>query len=636
MTAVNERPPGPHKGDGLRINPMLAQAFCALDGAGLPWALLRGEDELDRPPGDVDVLVSPKLMPRLDELLAGAGFLQLQAAGYGSHRFYFRYFSPGDYWLKLDIVSEVDFGEYQQCKTPLASYCLDRRVRTGPIWLPAPADQAWLLLLHCVLDKKEIAPHRKEAARRIGGVAAIGDPIAQFLDKQVGPGTAAQLLGVIRSENFDEIPVMAARMASKWSLILGFSWFRVARNKALRMLAPRLRGRGLLVGVMAPDGAGKTTLLQGLHAAFPLPTKYVYMGLWGAGPWDHWLRRIPGGRTAKTMFRVFQRGLITRYHSIRGRLVFMDRVAYDALLPGLSEPGILDKMATAVALRIWPEPHVLLVLDAPGELMFARKGEHSPDILETRRKSYLQLADCLPGATVLDAVQPLDVIRKQAAEIIWACLAGPSGYDHASSAADVPRSPLQLWALLDWRFLLPHQPQSVGYGGRTSPDLLTALRLLDPETAQVRSEAQNGVQGAFDVVLLTEPDLTLFRKAASSVQPGGWICAQVQRSFFCGSGPRTLAGWKRAFTHNGFHDVSVYWHAPTLDRSARIVPVASATAVRNTLSRHENVRFGWAKSVVGRFALALHLFEIAIPEGTVTGRRPSHPKKRADGGNDLR
>jgi hypothetical protein len=255
--------------------------------------------------------------------------------------------------------------------------------------------------------------------------------------------------------------------------------------------------------------------------------------------------------------------------------------------------------------------------------MFSRKGEHSPAVLENWRKSYLQLADRLPRAKVLDAVQPQDVVQRQATEMVWGSLTAGSAGDQEVDPVSSPALPLHLWTLLDWRFLLPVlQPQSVGYGGRTSPDLMSALRLLDPDATPVRSDRTGTSDKEFDVVLLTEPDLPLFETAAAAVQPDGWMCAQVRRSFLARSGPRTLAGWKRAFARNGFRDIRVYWHAPTLERPARIVPVASTTAIRNTLSRHGPIRFGRAKAMIGRLALALGLFDIAIPEGTVTGHRP--------------
>lgn len=623
------------------VHPTVARAFHALDQTGLPWVLLRGEDDLARPTGDVDILVARGLLPRLDELMNGIGLCRVRAAGHGSHRFYFGYSDSVELWLKLDFVSEISFGPYQQWRTPLAPGCLERRVRNGVLWLPAPDDQAWLQLLHLFLDKGEIQPTRKEAARTAASIAGTGDRIAGYVDRRSGADTAAQLLDLVRSGSFDEAPALATRLRSGWTNGAFLRTQLVAlTNRALRQVSPRLTGRGLVVGVMAPDGAGKTTLLHGLRAAFPVPTAYVYMGMWGAGPWDGWLHRVPGGRTAKKMYRVLKGGIAARYHRLRGRVVLMDRVAYDALLPGQQDSAARRRVSDDLAVWLGAVPDLLLVLDVPGHVMFARKGEHTADILEKWRQSYLELAERLPGSRILDAAQPQHVVQRLATTTVWRRMcpgaAGTSGTTDSPAATETAGTSgvaaegagslsLHLWRLLDWRFLVPVlQPGHVGYGGAVSPELMAALHLLDPDAAPVPSGHSANPDPGFDLVLLREPGLPLFRDAAAAVLPGGWICAQVKRSFVRGSGPRTLAGWKRAFERQGLVDVAVYWSATSLDSPGRMVPTASATAVRDTLALHKGVRFGRAKAALARGALALRLFDVAVPEGSVAGRRPEN------------
>ena len=605
------------------VHPTVARAFQALDQTGVPWLLLRGEDDLALPSGDVDILVAGGLLPGLDALMSGIGLSRVRAAGHGSHRFYFGYSDAGELWLKLDVVSEISFGPFQQWRTPLAAGCLDRRVRDGGIWMPDPADKAWLQLLHLMLDKGEIQPQREGAALAAAAVASPGDRIAGYVDSRSGTGTAARLLELVRSRRFDEASAMSPGLRSLWTGGAPLRTRSLAlRNRAFRQLSPRLPGRGLVVGVMAPDGAGKTTLLHGLRADFPVPTAYVYMGMWGAGPWDGWLHRVPGGRTAKKMYRVLKGGMAARYHRARGRVVLMDRVAYDALLPAAGDSKPAGGLSNALAVRLGAAPDLLLVLDVPGEVMFARKGEHSAEVLESWRQSYLQLADRLPGSSILDAAQPQELVRRLATTTVWRSVCPGTAEAPPADAAGGPEAlSLHLWRLLDWRFLVPVlQPRSVGYGGAVGPELEAALHLLDPGAARIHSGTP---ADAFEVVLLREPGLQLFKEAAAAVEPGGWMCAQVKRSVLRRSGPRTLAGWKRTLRRHGFQDVAVYWHATSLDSPGRLVPVTSPTVVRDTLSLHKGVRFGLAKAVMARLALALRLFDVAAPEGTVTGRRPA-------------
>lgn len=600
------------------INSALATVFEKFDNSGSSWVLLRGENDLVRPAGDVDLLVSPGLLSGLDGLLAGVGFRRVTALGHGSHRFYFRYLADEDHWIKLDVVSDIRFGQFQELGTSLARGCLRRRVALGPLWLPESRDQAWLQILHLVLDKGAIASDRVPAARSAAAVASAEDPIAVFVDRTVGTGTAGKLLDLLQSGSFDDVPARAAVLKRNWTGTRVPPWLTTLTSKALRRVGPRLKGRGPVAGVLAPDGAGKTTLLHGLRSSCPLPSAYVYMGLWSSSPHDRWLQKIRGGFLVRKVFRIFRAGLAARYWSLRGRVVLMDRLAFDVLLPGSRAGSRLAALTDALALRFQPHPDLVLVLDVPGEVMFARKGEHTPRKLEEWRKAYLELAEEIPGAHILDASQTASVVRVEATGLLWN-VAAPRGIDGHAGTDPLP---LHLWMLLDWRFLLPvGQPERFGYGGRLSSDQVAAISLLDPSARRVGPSPGRGTASELDVVLLSEPDAHLFEAAARSLRPGGWICLQVKRSVRSRLGPYTLGGWKRALERSGFDDVTVYWHVPTLERPARFVPTASRTAVLDTLSHYSGVRFGKAKAAIGRLALNLGAFNVAAAEGTVVGRR---------------
>lgn len=631
----SEQPGRVHIETGQIVEPMLANAFRALDRTGQPWLLLRGDDDLARPSGDVDVLVAGELLSTLDSVFEAAGFCRVLAPGHGSHRFYFSYSTCDDLWVKLDVVSEVAFGPHQQWRTTLAPRCLGRRVRSGLVWLPAEPDRSWLKLLHLFLDKGEVAPNRMAMARAAAQVASADDSLARFVDHHMGACAAADLLDVVRQGRFDDVPATTAMLRSSWIHRGVPPWLLALRNKMLRQLGARLPGKGPVVGVMAPDGAGKTTLLHGLREDVPVPTRYVYMGLWGAGPWDSWLRRVPGGRSAKKVFRVIRGGLTARFFSKLGRVVLMDRVAYDALLPRAGGTETQGRITDSFAFAMVPDPDALLVLDVSGDVMFGRKGEHSAEVLEGWRQAYRQLARSLPRSVLVNAAQPRKLVQREATGIVWRLLepdgvpeaetSGPdrnAGNSAAGDEADGGALTLHLWRLLDWRFLLPGlQPKSVGYGGLIGSEAESAIHLLDPRAAVVRADP-GGSKRLFDVVLLAMPDRALLRSAASAVKPGGSLCVEVRRSLLGKSAPRTLNGWKREFVRSGLEDVTVYWNAPSLDATARIVPVTSAAAIRDTLSLHKDVRFGAAKAFAARLALTLGVFDLAIPGGTIVGQKP--------------
>jgi thymidylate kinase len=74
-----------------------------------------------------------------------------------------------------------------------------------------------------------------------------------------------------------------------------------------------------------------------------------------------------------------------------------------------------------VVLSRWlaPPPGLVVLLDAPGELMFARKGEHTPELLEQRRQAYRSIVGHFPHAVVLDASRPLEEVTRRAVAAVW-------------------------------------------------------------------------------------------------------------------------------------------------------------------------------------------------------------------------
>ncbi|MEZ4731266.1 MAG: hypothetical protein R3E79_29455 [Caldilineaceae bacterium] len=66
-----------------------------------------------------------------------------------------------------------------------------------------------------------------------------------------------------------------------------------------------------------------------------------------------------------------------------------------------------------------PAPDLVILLDAPGAILYARKGEHSAALLEEQRQGYLQLKSQLRQMVVIDATQHPDTVRRQVTTQIW-------------------------------------------------------------------------------------------------------------------------------------------------------------------------------------------------------------------------
>jgi thymidylate kinase len=186
-------------------------------------------------------------------------------------------------------------------------------------------------------------------------------------------------------------------------------------------LAPapgRLRGVG--AAVMGPDGAGKSTLIESLERELPLPVEGIYMGLYqGTENTPPKRSPIPGMALAANIARQQRRWLRGLRLRRAGSIVLFDRYTYDSLLPTGRPISRLGKLRRGLLGHAAPGPDLLIVLDAPAEVLFERKGEHDLELLDLHRRGLLALAERLPGGVVVDASQDAETVARDAIDAIW-------------------------------------------------------------------------------------------------------------------------------------------------------------------------------------------------------------------------
>jgi thymidylate kinase len=409
------------------VHPALLRAFGALDGAGVAWCLLRGEAQLADPPGDVDLLVGPADLPRLDAVLAAAGFVPVPAWGKGAHRGFVGRDTASDRFFELDVESSVEFGPSAhfavnwlapKLRTDAAAALLAGRRRVGPLAVPGVDDGFWALLLHCIVDKRAVADRHAARLAELLPQARPDGVLGRIVTAHCPAGwDAARVLTTARAADWPALVALGARLPGRARV----SQRAAALGRGLRRLAAdvgRTR-RGLSVAVLGPDGAGKSTLTQGIAASFGLPARVVYMGLWQGE--DGAARPLPLAAlsAARRPFRSWRRAALTRWHQARGRLVVLDRHPYDALLPPAPPHVALKRLFFWVLARTAPAPSVVLILDVPAEVAAFRRPDEDPAALATLRSEYLALSRRLPGAVVLDADRPPEALRAAAVDRIW-------------------------------------------------------------------------------------------------------------------------------------------------------------------------------------------------------------------------
>jgi thymidylate kinase len=222
------------------------------------------------------------------------------------------------------------------------------------------------------------------------------------------------------------------------------------------------RGRpGFSVALIGCDGAGKTTVARALEHASGLPVRYLYMGVSaessnrqlpstriahaikrraaarqrhapaeaGRAPRPRGVRRAcRAGRSAlrlaNRLAEEWYRQLIAQALLTRGSIVVFDRhflADYHSFdVAGAGRP-LSRRIHGWMLMHAYPRPDLVVLLDAPPEVLFARKGEGTLASLARRREDYLGLdgtsgIDC--AFAVVSATQPVDAVVADVARIV--------------------------------------------------------------------------------------------------------------------------------------------------------------------------------------------------------------------------
>ena len=411
--------------DGPQPHPLLGAVFGALEERRVRWCVLRGADELAfdgaHPPGDVDLMVHPADLAAFRAATTRLGFAEMPSWGYGSHTFHLAYDAASDTWIKLDVVTEFGFGAGFALLADVAPAVLARCRNVGGVRMPALEDAFWCLLLHKLLDKGRIPDDVHGELQYLAASACLDSPLAWAVDGVATPDIAAErIVALVRRGEWEALDALGPSLA--------LAWERCDRARTLRRkisqrfwrqmgkLLRRVRRQGLTVALLGPDGAGKSSAAAAVRDAFYFPGDIVYMGPaqprgGGALP--------PGLSFLARVAAQLRRWARARGLQSRGRLVLFDRYAFDALLPPRRPLSRLSRWRRTLLARSCPPPALTVILDAPGELLYARKGEQTPDILEAERRAYLALAARLRCAAIVDASQPPDAVRRAVTAAIW-------------------------------------------------------------------------------------------------------------------------------------------------------------------------------------------------------------------------
>ena len=104
-----------------------------------------------------------------------------------------------------------------------------------------------------------------------------------------------------------------------------------------------------------------------------------------------------------------------------GRVVIFDRHFYPdyyAFDIASKERSWLQRWHGFMLSRVFPRPEMVIFLDAPSDVLFARKGEGTVELLEARRQDYLKVQDQFKCFVSVDARQSVEEVAEEVAHRI--------------------------------------------------------------------------------------------------------------------------------------------------------------------------------------------------------------------------
>lgn len=409
-----------------------------LEDHDVPYCILHGNQGYPlQVASDVDCVMPATVLPQRLAVLLGSNQDRVGASlvQWIQHESTAHYFvlatAAGLRWefLSVDVSSDYrrDGRQFYRGEDILAS----RRLRGG-IWVPAPAIE-----FGCYLVKKvakgalqDVHAHRLTQLYR-------EDPTG--CDRELGRfwrGDGVELIAAAaRSGEWRAVRgrLVALRRELLWAGTVREAWScaRYWTADTVRRLRRWREPTGVQVVVLGADGSGKSTTVSALAAALAPPFRRVACNHLGPALF----RTTRAGRVVSTPHSRPPRSVLgslakaaywmldyslghyikTRPALARSTLVIFDRYLLDAVV----DPRRYRYAGPRWVLRlIWwlvPKPDLVILLDAPPDVLRARKQEVSSWETERQRCAYLKLIATLRTGRVVDAAQSIDHVVAAAA-----------------------------------------------------------------------------------------------------------------------------------------------------------------------------------------------------------------------------
>ena len=427
--------------DQSEISQLVTAVFRAWQQANIQFLVLRNYESLPHfTSNDIDVLVAPEQLRAAEQALlraaAQTGFRRHNRVQFATLALYLS--SPQtNAQAHFDLFTALKWRgfDYISCQG-----FLQRKVSRELFCIPHPADETTTKLLASLIYAGKV----KEAYRPavMAGCQAERAAVTELLAGTYGAAHAEFVVAAAAEAKWDDLGAATGRLRRA----LGLRQLACHPGRTLTSFladARRLAGRflwppGVTVVLCGADGSGKSTaarvMLDGLSGTFP-PQKVRHF---------HWKPPVfsarrqaargpatdPHGQPARNAavslgyfgfhWLEFLLGSLLRLRPVtfKGGLVLIDRYYYDFFVDQrryrLAVPPILVRLGYFFLKK----PDLVLLLEAPAEVLQRRKQEVAPAETERQCRAYRELVQGLSNGRVLDATQPPEKVGADITRVI--------------------------------------------------------------------------------------------------------------------------------------------------------------------------------------------------------------------------
>ena len=403
------------------------KAYCILSGyEGLPQNFdtdidfMVDQEDFDRMPriiAEVAHKTGTKLFQAIDHELTGRAYFLGSLQG------------PALTIVQPDCAA--DYRHFGRPWLPAKEVLSARRLHANGFYIPSTAHEfAYSLIKR--LNKRSFTREHGYRLHRLYVEDRIecGRMIARFCRGPEGSAIVRMASANDWTEMYGSVEPFRAAMLRSQKVTFAEKFKALPRN-ALYLLRRIAQPTGCWIAFMGPDGCGKSLVINAVSGElapsfrtvsyFHLRPKLIGRKPANQGPVTDPHGQPPRGAIASIakvidLWLDYTFGYLARIRPgvIRTELVLFDRCFYDLLVDSkrirYGGPGWLLRTAA----RVSPGPDLVILLDAPPEVLRSRKQEVPLEEVARQRAAYLDLARTLPSSVVVNAAQPAEYVIRDA------------------------------------------------------------------------------------------------------------------------------------------------------------------------------------------------------------------------------